>query len=165
MKLELKISSTYFKMIYLICFMLIFSSLFVGCKKEEVKVEKEVILEEELPYEKIDDISDETFDDLTTRVRDQIMVFDIAEVHDQIYQKLKISVDITASDEEIEVQIKEILDPFMEEWTSNRIRNYLTKDLGEVSENDIERFMNKIDNKSLIEFIVVYEKNFLKGNK
>lgn len=149
----------------IITIVLAISALSVACK-EEVKVKKKpVLVEEELPYEKIEDISDEKFDTLTSEVRDRIMVFDIAEVHDKIYPTLKSDVDVNTSDDKIEEQIEKIIDPFMEEWTKNKIRDYLTNELGEISEDDVERFRDKISNKSLIEFIIVYEKNFLKGSK
>jgi len=153
------------KKLAIITTVLAISAISVACK-EEVKVKKApVVVEEELPYEKIEDISEEKFDTLIREVRDRIMVFDIAEVHDEIYPILKIRVDVNTTDEKIEVQIEKILDPFMEEWTMNKIRIYLTDELGEISEDDVEKFRDKINNKSLIEFIIVYEKNFLKGSK
>lgn len=154
------------KKLVLVSMIVLISSLMMACKKEvEIKKAPIVELEEEEPYEKIDDVSDDEFDNLISKVRDQIMVFDIVEVHDEIYIDLKTNVDIDNSDEIIEAQIEALVEPFMDEWTSNRIRKYLTKELGEISEDDIEKFKDKIDNRQLIEFIVIYEKNFLKGNK
>ncbi|MGB3368692.1 MAG: hypothetical protein WBA54_14445 [Acidaminobacteraceae bacterium] len=137
----------------------------LACKAEEEVVEIPLVVEEKLPYEKIEDISEEKFETLTSQVRDRIMVFDIAEVHEEIYPILKSSVDINTTDEKIEVQIEKILDPFMEKWTTDKIRDYLTEELGEVSVDDVERFRDEINNKSLIDLIIVYEKNFLKGKK
>lgn len=166
MRLNSDFKKKVFKKAFVLTILVVLATFSLGCKKEVAKKEvPSTVVEEELPYEKIDDISEEDFDDLTVKVRDQIMVFDIAEVHDELYPVLKASIDLDTTDDKIEAQIKQILEPFMEEWTTNKIRTFLISELGEVSDNDIEKFQNKIDNESLIDFIIIYEKNFLKGSK
>lgn len=152
------------KKVLILMLIFILSIFVISCKKEEaLKKPQAEKVEEEMPYDKIEDMSEESFDIMLSKVRDQIMVFDIAEVHDKLYPVIEKTVDSKSSDEEIEKHIELIIVPFMDEWTSNRIRDYLISEIGEVSENDIEAFKDKIDNSSLIDFIIVYEKNFLKG--
>lgn len=142
-----------------------FLVLIIGCKEEPIIKEVPILVEEELAYDKVEDMSDDRFDNLLSKVRDRVMVFDIEEVHDEIYPTLKKEVNLDLSDEEIEYQVQMIIEPFMDEWTHNVIKDYLTDYLGQVSESDVERFEDKINNKSLIEFIIIYEKNFLKGSR
>lgn len=132
--------------------------------KEPEVVKKKAVVEEELPYDIVEDLDEEKFDSLLVDVRDQIMVFDIEEVHDNIYPTIKSEVNRNLTEDEIEEQIRNIVEPFMEEWTLNRIREYLSDKLGAISEDDVERYRDRLSNETVVDFIIVYEKKFLLGD-
>lgn len=132
--------------------------------KEPEVVKKKAVVEEELPYEKVEDLDEEKFNSLLLEVRDQIMVFDIEEVHNNIYPTIKSEVNNKLTEDEIEEQIRNIVEPFMEEWTLNRIRVYLGDKLGAISEDDVERYRDRLSNDTVVDFIIVYEKKFLQGD-
>lgn len=133
--------------------------------KEPEIVKKKVVVEEVAPYDIVEDLDEDKFDSLLVEVRDQIMVFDIEEVHEKIYPTIKNEVNKSLSEEEMEEQIRVIVEPFMEEWTVNRIREYLSGKLGAISEDDVERYHERLNNETMVDFIIVYEKKFLLGEK